>query len=347
MNERGAATALVMGALALLSALFVAAAAWVEAGTAEVARGRRRDVEEALLGELASTVVALLLDDPTPEADSPSDPVWSGALAPGAGSAARIPLASAPAGYAVVLEELSSRLGINWVRKELLAELGALKPGVAPEELQQYREDTGLHLDSRSFEPFVGARDLEALFTTRGWLNVNIADEFALRKAAFELTGDLALAEDLRARVQNARIRKRPEDPLRLIGREELEELLGPALARLSPIVGAEPAMNLHFAPGRVVEALAAHYNGGRGLGESLLAERAGGEIGEERLAALLGPAARQTPLAHYLGVRSWFWRITVTGPSRRLEWVIARWPQGPGAGGARLQVVEEQWAAR
>ena len=93
-----------------------------------------------------------------------------------------------------------------------------------------------------------------------------------------------------------------------------------------------------------------AHYNAGRGLGERILAERAGGEIGEERLAALLGPAAKTTPLAHYLGVRTWFWRITVTGPSRRLVWIVARLPGDAvtvGEDKARLQVVEEQWAAR
>ncbi len=349
-RESGAASAMVMGVVALLSALFVATAAFVETGTAEVSRARRRDAEEARLGELASATVALLLDDPTPEADSPLDPVWSGALAPGEGRAAEIPMADAPAGYSVMLEDLSSRLGINWVRKELLADLAALKPGVTAQELQQYREDTGLHLDIARYGRFVGAADLETLFTTRGWFNVNIADEFALRKAALARTGDLALAEDLRSRVQQARVRRRPEDPLRLIGREDLEDLLGAAHGDLFPVVCAEPAMNVHFAPERVVEALVAHYNAGRELGGRILAERASGEMNEERLAALLGPAAKKTPLAHYLGVCTWFWRITVTGPSRRLVWVLARQPRQAGSGGAgeaRLQVVEEQWAAR
>ncbi len=355
-RESGAASAVVMGVLALLSALFLGTAAFIEAGTAELARARSRDAEERRLSELASAAAALLLDDPTPHADSPFDPVWSGALAAGEGRAAEIPVSGAPQGYAVSLEDLSSRLGINWVRRELLAAMDVLKPEATARELQQYREDTGLHLDASRYERFVGTRDLEAFFTTRGWFNVNIADEFALRKVALERTGDLELAEDLRTRVQNVRIRRQPEDPLRLISREDLRGFLGPALADLFPIVGSEPAMNVHFAPGRVVEALVSHYNAGPALGERILAERAEGEMSEEQLAALLGQAATKTPLAHYLGVRTWFWRITVRGPSRSLEWVLARLPgiaRLSASTGARddeeprLQVVEERWAAR
>lgn len=344
-RESGAASAVVMGVLAVLSALFLGTAALIETGTAAIARARSRDAEEARLSDLASAAVALLLEDPTPEADSPFDPVWSDALAAGEGRAAEIPVSGAPQGYSVILEDLSSRIGINWVRKELLAALDALKPEATVQELQQYREDTGLHLDIARYERFVGSGQLEALFTTRGWLNVNIADEFALRTVALERTGDLALAEDLRARVQNARVRRKPEDPLRLVSRGELEEFLGSAYGRLFPVVSAEPAMNVHFVPGRVVEALVSHYNAGRALGERILAERASGEMDEERLVGLLGEAATRTPLAHYLGVRTWFWRIAVTGPSRRLEWVLARMPGGDGE--PRLQVVEERWAAR
>jgi hypothetical protein len=200
-RERGAASALVLGVLTALSALFVAAAVFVEAGTAALTRARGRDAEQRQLTELASAVVALLLDDPTPDADSPFDPVWSGALPPDGGGASVIPLPQTPAGYSVELEDLSSRLGVNWARKELLADLGVLLPGSA-DAVQQFREDTGLHLDFGAYRPFVGTADPAALLTTYGWFNVNICDEFALRKVALARTSDLALAEELRGRVQ-------------------------------------------------------------------------------------------------------------------------------------------------
>ncbi len=223
-----------------------------------------------------------------------------------------------------------------------------LNPGVAPQDVQQYREDTGLHLDPAAWERFVSPQNLDALFTTWGWLNVNVADEFALRKAAFARTGDLALAEDLRGKVQQARIRKTQDAPLHLIGPDDIADFLGPAYAQLTPVIGAGPAMNVHFVPQRVVEALIAQYNLGNAVGEQILVERAAHELDAERLKALLGDAAVKTPLAHYLGVRTWFWRVAVKGPSLELEWVLAREPDRPKAAAreARLRIVEELWSA-
>jgi hypothetical protein len=345
-RDSGTASAMVLAVLALLSALFVAAAAFVELSSGELDRGRRRDAERARLTGLASAAVALLLDDPTPEADSPFDPVWSGTLPAGRGMAAEINLSQAPPGYSVVLEDLSSRLGINWVGKDLLARLEVLNPGVTPQDVQQYREDTGLHLDPAAYARFVSPQSFDALFTTWGWFNVNVADEFALRKAALARTGDLALAEDLRDRVQRARIRRTPTDPLHLIGPDEIADFLGPAYAQVDPVIGAEPAMNVHFVPARVVEALAALYNVDKAVSDRILAERATREIDARQLKDLLGDGAVRTPLAHYLGVRTWFWRVAVTGPSLKLEWVLAREPDRPKAARheARLRVVEEQW---
>jgi len=85
----------------------------------------------------------------------------------------------------------------------------------------------------------------------------------------------------------------------------------------------------------------------GRGLGERILAERAGGEIGEEQLAALLGPAAQKTPLRTTSGAH-----LVLAGhghravaPPRVDSGQAARGRRDVGEDKARLQVVEEQWA--
>jgi hypothetical protein len=343
-RDSGAASAMVLAVLMLVSVLFLAAVAWVELGTSAVVRSRSRDAEDASLSATARAAVALILADPTPESDSPFDPMWAGSLVAGRDRAGTIRVSEAPAGYEVTLEDLSSRLGINWARKELMADMGVLVPEASADGLQQYRQETGLHLDPSRYLAFVGQADLEALFTTWGWLNVNIADEFALRQAALARTGDLALAEDLRSRVQQARIRKKPTDPLRLIEPDGLDAFLGPALAPLAPIVCAEPAMNVHFAPERVVESLVHHYNAGESLAALLIGERERRELDAQALKGLLGVAAEKTPLAHYLGVRTWFWRLAVAGPTRRLSWVLARMP---GKGATELRVLEEQWSRR
>ena len=65
-------------------------------------------------------------------------------------------------GCTVELEDLSSRLGLNWVRKELLESLGVLKPGHSAQELQQFREDAGIHLNLKpAFLKFFSEDELD------------------------------------------------------------------------------------------------------------------------------------------------------------------------------------------
>ena len=56
--------------------------------------------------------------------------------------------------------------------------------------------------------------------------------------------------------------------------------------------------------------------------------------------------AARWHPerggLAPYLGLRTWFWRITVEETRQRLEWIVARVPRQDG--NPEFRLVEERF---
>ncbi len=41
--------------------------------------------------------------------------------------------------------------------------------------------------------------------------------------------------------------------------------------------------------------------------------------------------SGRRSPLEPFLGLQTWFWRITVEGRSRRLVWIVARIPREDG----------------
>ena len=150
------------------------------------------------------------------------------------------------------LEDVSSRLGLNWIRKEVLADSGALLPGHAAQEVQEARESVGLRLNlDTGFGAFVTPEALERLFTPYGWFNINIADEFVLRAVHRSRSGDPVAAERFHLAVQEARIARR------VIASEELAAFLGEdEFPLLFPVVNAEPALNIHFVPERVLEIL-------------------------------------------------------------------------------------------
>lgn len=328
MRERGSATLVVMAALLLVSVLMAGLFALVGVARSAVAREEARDSSiEALRAELRG-VSELILDDPTPEADSGWDPVW-----------ARVQGGS-PSGIAVSLEDLSGRLGINWIRKELLESLDVLKEDAAA--VQQRREDQGLQLDIHAgYGDLIAEEALDRLFTPYSPFNVNVADEFALRRLYLERTGDSAGAADFHARIQTARIR-RPGEEERFIEPEDLEDFLGPDVERLLPLVTAEPVINVNTAPGAIVTELLARYDVPAAAGGQLLSLRDAGEVAPETLEAALGEKYRKTLLHHYLGCRSRFWRIEASREGVSVGWVVMR-IAGDDDGDDRLRLLEER----
>jgi len=326
MNRQGSATLMVLSLLLFLSALFLGGAAFIELSIRNLGKSRLRADAYARLRAAAEATVGDLLSDPTPFADSPLDPVWA--------------VIEAPRGDGITVElvDVSSRLGLNWIRKEVLADTGALLPGHAAQEVQELRESAGLRLNlDTGFGSLVEANALEQVFTPYGWFNINIADEFVLRAVHRSRSGDPAAAERFHLAVQQARIAHR------VISSEQLGSFLGEDGFRLLfPVVNAEPALNLHFVPERVLEVLCFHYKipaaGARSLGYA----RRAGEVTPGDLQRLLDGTPNGASLAPYLGLRTWFWRITVQQARQRLEWIVARVPRRDGT--PEFRFVEERF---
>ncbi len=257
------------------------------------------------------------MSDPTPFADSPRDPVWM--------DIGRY----ADEGIQVHLEDLSSRMGMNWARKEMLDEMGVMRQGRSSSELQQLRADTGPHLDLASaFGAFVDTDVLSRLFSPYGYFNINITDEFVLERVYAARTGDAEAAEVFRGKIQEQRLAKRK------LGDEDLVKLLSPSEhAVLFPVVSAESSINVHFAPERVLEAVCAHFQIPLDKLKQITSVRQSTELSREQLSELIGPRYAGTLLDQYLGVRTWFWGITVASGQGKLRWVVARLPRGAGTG--------------
>jgi hypothetical protein len=316
MNREGSASALVLSLLLFLSALFLGAVAFVELAAHGLRRSQLQDEEVRILRRAAEDTLEALLDDPTPFADAPSDPVWS-RMSQAAGGE-----------VAVTLEDVSSRLGPNWIRRELLQDLGVLKPGRTVGELEQIREEQGPALRLQpAYSPFIKEEELEQMFTPYGYFNINLTDERVLCRLLVERGADLPAAESLRIMVQQARAQMRVIDP------EDLPEFLGEQNCRLLfPVVNAEAAMNVHFVPERVLEALFHHCEQPRGNLSRLLEARQAAELTQGQLQRLLaGRTDQRSPLEPYLGLKTWFWRITVEGRRQRLVWIAARVPRADG----------------
>ncbi len=329
--QEGSSSVAVLALLMLLAAMAAGGAVLLQGSLALVRRSERASDRYRALEAEASRVLAALAADPTPDSDSPLDPVWSELGQP------------VGEGVSLKLEDVSSALNPNWMATSVLESSGfaslLASPG-APAVLQQRREDRGFSVDLQgAYGDLFAEGALSAYGTPYGYANVNVADEFALRRLYLLRTGDAAGADIFHATVRQLRRERRVAHP------DELRAVLGLGHDALVPVVSAEPGLNVHFLAERLLGDLLAYPAFGvprpREAARALLEARFRSELSTSDLARLVGAPAGSA-LHQYLGVTTWFWRITAEQGTARLQLVVARVPGAVG-GPTRFLVVEER----
>jgi hypothetical protein len=334
-SEAGSTTVAVLVLLTLLAAaagggaLILGGALAVERRSTN-AYSLRRSLEAE-----ARRVASVVAQDPTPAADSGLDPVWDALAAPEL------------TGAEVALQDISSGLNPNWVQKNVFLRTGLkdlLKDPAAADILQQRRVDRGFSVDLESaYGDLFDEGALEKYCTPYGYPNINITDEFALRKLYALRTGNEAGANVFHSRIQGLLIERR------LLAPEQVRSFLGLDYDALYPVMNVEPTMNVNFVEPRILSELLAYPElripHARATAQAILDERDRREITAPDLRRMLGVPA-DNRIYQYFGTTTWFWRITVKRSSTRLSMVLARIPGDPDAQ-PHFTVVEERYERR
>ncbi len=327
--------------LSVISLLALGLPLIIQSFTHYAVESRKEFALKRELIEKADEIVDLLLARDPEEVDSRFDSIF-------------LKIADDEA-FEIKLDDVSSYLGLNWSRKSILVASDLLLDSESSaQELQQHREDTGLYLDlEEGYRSFF--RDdivLEEHFTPYSYFNINVSDEFVLRKLYEIRTGDKIKAELFHTKVQNYRIQTKEE---RFIQPEELFDFLGPDYEVLYPVVNAEPVINVNFAPPSVLRAIliVSGIEQPDETVESLQQSRDTRPLSREALEFILGDAFEKSPVGQYLGHRTWFWRLHVLKDSGTLTWILARIPPPAAADGTAagvsdktaLRLVEETYS--
>lgn len=277
-------------------------------------RAIARDSARTTMVQVFESALADLKSDPTPAADTPSDPfwAWNGRV---------------ESGMRVSIRSLSSSINPNFARKGIFEKTpigNLLKNGKSADDLQQWRESHGLAAGYAGYADFFEQEDFDANFSCYGWLNINIVDEFAARSLAHELTGSEATAESMRQRVRDLLASQR------LVVPANLRSVLGADYESLYPFVNAEPLVNVNFASQFVLESILAYPDFGvenpKARAKAIIDLRDGGGITHEQIQGILG-IDKNARLYYYVGAITWFWEIRVEGAEERLIAVVCRIP--------------------
>lgn len=307
-GEPGTITVLLVACLLFLSTLVLATFGLLARARRPVADYGARLAAEQRIESAALDVLRLLAEDPTPDADSRFDPAWAAVGEPDPGAAGQ----TNPGRATLTIEDLSSRLNLNLIPGEFLrsAEFGAaLLPGRRWQDLLQGRRTNGPFGSLASFAEWLDLEAAGRFFTVYGYVN---------RKTA---------APEMVERLSE--VRREADDSAESRSSEGAR----------SPIMNAQPSVNVNLAPAEIVRAFVEFVESPRNgeevarcLASSILAVRELQEIGPSELSALIAEAEgawpeEGHPLFDQLGVRTWFWRITASDGRLRCVVTAARLP--------------------
>lgn len=324
-RQSGAIAVALLALLSLASALMTAALLRLDRWSDDASALMRTGQERAALDEALGEVIERIAEDPTPRSDAPTDPVWQWVHS------------SAGADQAVLLFDVSSRINPNWIRRGVFEKTGlralftpdatvGLEPAQA---FLQYRQDNGFTVDiEEGYGSFFSKETIRQYLSPWSYANLNTSDEFALRALYEGRIGDATGAE-----IFHTRIRELLADR-RIVEEPELHAFLEDDYAKLFPLVNALPWWNIHFLPALILEQILAypdyHVADSAAKAARILERRETQEIGPEGLRRIVG-LPEGHPLYQYLGTRTWFWRIVVSGRGGLLEAVACRLPFEPG----------------
>lgn len=311
-STRGSVSLQTVALLMLVAALGFGAMRLLATAGNSLIRAQENTRDTKKLFEAISYAVEQLKKNPSIEADSSFDPVYD---------------LSAYEGVSLEVRDISSLLNPNWIRKGILTDTNLaslLLLGMSADKLQQYREDSGFSEKPEVFYKAFFTDD--ALATYLGgysYANINSSDEFALRKLYFEVTRNESGSEFFHNRVTQ-QLRE-----LKIMNENELETMLGVSGSELRKVLTTQGQLNVNFVDSFILECLLSYkaykIGGYKGVADSIVGARKSGEINDARLRSLLGGIAADHPLLGYLGVRTWFWRITAKRGSQSVTAIVAR----------------------
>jgi hypothetical protein len=162
--EAGFASTIFLFTLFLISALTLGAACYIASAMVIEDIAKKDTLAMTEMDSLLDEITGALISDPSPGVNGIDDPVWEW-------NGKRIQ------GYSVSVTPISDRINPNLVRKNIFdkTRLSLLfRPGKNADELQQYREDSGLHLGEEAFQDFFEERIFKTYFSPYGWANINL-----------------------------------------------------------------------------------------------------------------------------------------------------------------------------
>lgn len=317
--------------LFFLSLILIALGIFLRVSDLTISKRTQNKSDKEKIDTVLNSIFEEVKKDHTPNVDSKMDPVWKF-------NDSNID------GFDISIKSLSGVINLNYIPKEILANTILISAFDVPESVDKIKsiiEENGMINSYEEISDLISEEKFNENFTLYGYANFNVADEVPLSFIGNNLTNSY-FGDELVNKRKSLRNNKQY-----IQSQTEFNMLCGIHFDDINPYININPTLNANFMNEELLKSFLTYpqfkLSNALQKANTIISHRESKEITQEELISILG-IQKNNDLYYYIGSKTWFWQITITGKNTSCNVILARDPEEGTLGEPKFYLIEKRW---
>ena len=317
--------------LFFLSLILIALGIFLRVSDITISKRTQDKSDKEKIDTVLNSIFEEIKKDHTPNVDSKMDPVWKF-------NDSNID------GFDISIKSLSGVINLNYIPKEILANTILISAFDVPESVDKIKsmiEENGMINSYEEISDLISEDKFNENFTLYGYSNFNVADEVPLSFIGNNLTNSY-FGDELVNKRKSLRNNKQY-----IQSQTEFNMLCGIHFDDINPYININPTLNANFMNEELLKSFLTYpqfkLSNALQKANTIISLRESKEITQEELISILG-IQKNYDLYYYIGSKTWFWQITISGKNTSCNVILARDPEEGTLGEPKFYLIEKRW---
>ena len=317
--------------LFFLSLILIALGIFLRVSDITISKRTQDKSDKEKIDTVLNSIFEEIKKDHTPNVDSKMDSVWKF-------NDSNID------GFDISIKSLSGLINLNYIPKEILANTILISAFDVPESIDKIKsiiEENGMINSYEEISDLISEDKFNENFTLYGCSNFNVADEVPLSFIGNNLTNSY-FGDELVNKRKSLRNNKQY-----IQSQTEFNMLCGIHFDDINPYININPTLNVNFMNEELLKSFLTYpqfkLSNALQKANTIISLRESKEITQEELISILG-IQKNNDLYYYIGSKTWFWQITISGKNTSCNVILARDPEEGTLGEPKFYLIEKRW---
>lgn len=317
--------------LFFLSLILIALGILLRVSDITISKRTQNKSDKEKIDTVLNSIFEEIKKDHTPNVDSKMDPVW------------KLNDTNVD-GFDISIKSLSGVINLNYTPKEILANTILISAFDVPESVDKIKsiiEENGMINSYEEISDLISEEKFNEDFTLYGYANFNVADEVPLSFIGNNLTNSY-FGDELINKRKSLRNNKQY-----IQSQTEFNMLCGIHFDDINPYININPTLNANFMNEELLKSFLTYpqfkLSNALQKANTIISLRESKEITQEELISILG-IQKNNDLYYYIGSKTWFWQITISGKNTSCNVILARDPEEGTLGEPKFYLIEKRW---